>query len=148
MALNFEKYAQEGNQFLNALARELGHPEEVGRSGILLRAVLHTIRERITISESLHFLSQFPMFLKAVYVDGWKYRDKPLKIDSKEAFLDEIKHHQDQYGEMEFSWKKSTEELTGIVLSEINKHVSEGEFEHIMAQMPTEIRKMIQTYIS
>ncbi len=28
MALNFEKYAQEGNEFVNKLAADLGHPEK------------------------------------------------------------------------------------------------------------------------
>ncbi len=56
MSLNFQKYAQEGQSFINDLAKELGHPEEVARTGIVLRAVLHTLRERITISESFHLL--------------------------------------------------------------------------------------------
>lgn len=144
MSLNFQKYAQEGQSFVNDLAAELGHPEEVARTGIVLRAVLHTLRERITISESFHLLSQLPMFLKAIYVDQWKFSEKPLDIKTKEEFIAEVERHQHQYGEMEFSWNKSTEEIIRIVLSSLGKHISEGEYEDIIAQMPENIKEIFR----
>lgn len=88
MGLNFNKYAQEGNEFLKELAVELGHPEEINRTAIILRSVLHLFRDRITISESFDFLSQLPMFLKGIYVENWKYSEKPLRIKN----LTEFKH--------------------------------------------------------
>ncbi len=144
MSLNFQKYAQEGQSFINDLAKELGHPEEVARTGIVLRAVLHTLRERITISESFHLLSQLPMFLKAIYVDKWKFSEKPLDIKTKEEFIAEVERHQQQYGEMEFSWSKSTEEIIQIVLSSLGKYISEGEYEDIIAQMPENIKEIFR----
>jgi len=144
MSLNFQKYAQEGQSFINNLAAELDHPEEVARTGIVLRAVLHTLRERITISESFHLLSQLPMFLKAIYVDKWKYSAKPLDIKTKEEFIAEVERHQQQYGEMEFSWSKSTEEIIQIVLSSLGKYISEGEYEDIIAQMPENIKEIFR----
>lgn len=35
----------------------------------ILVAILHGLREIITLEESLQFILQFPMFLKAVYVN-------------------------------------------------------------------------------
>ncbi|MEE4363036.1 MAG: DUF2267 domain-containing protein [Desulfotignum sp.] len=65
--LYFVQYAQKGNQFVKKRAQELGHPDEVGRTGILLRALLHTLRDRISISESLHFIAQLPEDLKKMF---------------------------------------------------------------------------------
>lgn len=144
MAINFDKYAEEGKLFVNNLAEELGHPEEISRTGIVLRAVMHSLRERITISESLHFLSQLPMFLKAIYVDQWKYREKPLDLNTVEDFKEEVKQHQMQYGEQEFSWSKSTEEIIRIVFAELNTYVTEGEFEDIIAQMPKDLKGLFR----
>ncbi len=144
MALNFDKYAQEGNFFVKNLAKSLDHPEEIGRTGIVLRAVLHTLRERITISESLNMIAQLPMFLKAVYVDNWKYREKPLTLRKIEEFTAEVEKHQEQYGEYEFSWNKSTEEIVKIVLKELGKYISEGEFEDIIAQMPENLKELFR----
>lgn len=143
MTVNFDQYAQKGNQFVKKLAQELGHPDEVGRSGILLRAVLHSIRDRITISESLHFIAQLPVFVKALYADGWTYQEKPLRL-GKEDFLDQVENHQAQYGESEFSWEKSTEELVKIVIRELRTYVSQGEFEDVTAQLPEDLKKMFQ----
>ncbi|MFO7933882.1 MAG: DUF2267 domain-containing protein [Bacteroidales bacterium] len=142
MALNFAKYEQEGNAFVSRLAEALGHPEEIGRTGIVLRAVLHTLRDRITISESLNLLSQLPMFLKAIYVDNWKYREKPLRFNTIEDFDDQVKKYQEQYGEQEFIWEKSTEEIVKIVLSELGTYVSQGELENIKAQVPEELEEL------
>ena len=50
--LPFDKYAQEAQAFLNKLSEDLGHKEEKQRTLIILRAVLHTVRDRITIAES------------------------------------------------------------------------------------------------
>ena len=66
------------------------------------------------------------MFLKAIYVDNWKYREKPLKISKKEEFAEEVEQHQSQYGEQEFNWGKSTEEIIKIVLRELGTYITKG----------------------
>lgn len=142
MGLNFEKYAQEGRHFVNSLAQHLGHPEEIGRTGIVLRAVLHTFRDRITVSQSFHLMSQLPMFLKAIYVDNWKYHEKPKKLHNKEEFIGEVELAQRHMGEQDFSWNKSTEEIIQIVFRELAPYISEGEFEDIMSQLPKELEEM------
>lgn len=144
MAVNFNKYAEEGKLFVSNLAEELGHPEEISRTGIVLRAVLHSLRERITISESLHLLSQLPMFLKAIYVDDWEYREKPVDLNTVEDFKKEVKLHQVQYGEQEFNWSKSTEDIIKTVFAALNIYVSEGEFEDITAQMPKDLKSLFR----
>ncbi len=143
MALNFEKYAQEGNTFVHNLAKDLDHPDEIGRTGMILRAVLHSLRERITISESLHLLSQLPMFLKAIYVDNWKYREKPLRLNTKQDFISEVEEHQKQFGEQEFNWKKSTEEIIRIVFKSLDTYVSQGEFQDITDQLPKDLKDLL-----
>ncbi len=144
MSLNFQKYAQEGQSFVNDLACELGHPEEIARTGIVLRAVLHTLRERLTISESFHLVSQLPMFLKGIYADNWKFSEKPIDISTKEEFIAEVEKHQQQFGEREFSWNKPTEEIIQIVFSSLGKYISDGEYEDIIAQMPENIKELFK----
>ena len=143
MALNFDKFAQEGNTFVKNLAASLGHPEQTGHTSILLRAVLHTIRDRLEVGESLDFLSQLPMCLKAVYVDNWK-NTKTSDIETVEEFTDEIERRQAEYGEMEFAWDKSTRELTGIVLKELGTYISSGEARHVITQMPEQLKNLFE----
>ena len=139
MKHNFEKYAQEANTFLNELANKLGHPEERDRTYIVLRAVLHTLRDRITISESLNLIAQLPMFIKAVYVDDWKYMEKPVRMNTVDEYNEYVENEQKKYGESEFDWQKSTTEIVQITLGQVSRYVSEGEIKDILAQMPEEL---------
>jgi uncharacterized protein (DUF2267 family) len=144
MALHFEKYAQEGNIFIKNLANRLGHPEEHSQTGIILRAVLHTLRDRITIAESLNLISQLPMFLKAIYVDSWKYRERPMTYSKIEDFKAQVKKLQEQYGEQGFDWEKPTEDIIKIVFEQLKTYVSQGEIEDILAQLPKEIEELVK----
>jgi uncharacterized protein (DUF2267 family) len=145
MALDFNKYAQEGNQFLNHLANKLGHPKEKSQTAIILKAVLHTLRDRLTISESLDLIAQLPMFLKAVYVDNWKYMERPNKLKTIEDFKEEVKKQQEQLGENQFDWKMPTRDIIKNVLGVISEnYLSEGEMKDVMAQLPEEMEGVIK----
>ncbi|RDV14542.1 DUF2267 domain-containing protein [Pontibacter diazotrophicus] len=143
MANYFDKFAQEGNEYLNELAADMGHPEEKGQTYILLRSVLHVLRDRITISESFHVLSQLPMFLRGIYVEQWEYREKPLKIDSLEEFKEAVKQEQAKFGERQFDWGQSTEDLISMILTSLGtRYLTEGQLQHIATQMPKEIQPL------
>src|SRR5690554_1009225 len=138
---NFEKHVQEANGYLNKLAADLGHPEEKSRVFIIWRAVMHVIRERIQISESLDLISQLPLLLKGYYVHDWKYHDKPpLDFDTIEGMIEQVEKFQERYGEHQFDWGKSTEEIISITLKSLEQYLSKGQLEHIKGQMPKELQ--------
>jgi len=142
-SLNFENFANEANAFVKKLAKELGHPDEVNRTYIILRSILHVIRDRITIGESLDLVSQLPMILKGVYVDNWKYQEKPpLDYQTIEEMKAEVKKHQDHYGEMDFDWSLSTEQIITTTLECLREYLSEGQINHIRGQMPKEVQEL------
>ena len=145
MALDFNKYAQEGNQFLNHLANKLGHPKEKGQTSIILKAVLHTLRDRLTVSESFDLMAQLPMFLKAVYVDNWKYTERPKRLKNIDEFKEEVKKEQEQLGETQFNWEMPTSDIIKKVFGVISSnYLSEGELKDIMAQLPEEMEEVIR----
>lgn len=90
MPLNFEKHAAKGNEFLNKLAMRLGDEENHARAGRVLRCVLRALRNMLTLEESLQFLSQLLMALKAVYVDGWKPNKYHKRIRTLQEFCAEV----------------------------------------------------------
>lgn len=142
MAFNFETYANEGKAFLRELASNLGHPDDEQTAARVLRAVLHTFRDRITISESLDVLAQLPMFLKGVYVEQWKYREAPLKIKTLEEFKEAVKKEQANFGEQSFGWQEPTEEIIKTTFLSLKKFLTEGEASHVLGQMPKEIQEL------
>jgi len=144
MALHFEKYTQEANTFINRLAEDLNHPNDTNQTKVILRSVLHSLRDRITVSESVNLIAQLPFYLKAVYVDDWKYKELPDRIKSIEDFAANVKEYQKKYGEQEFSWTEPTEEIIRIVIRSITtQYVSRGEMKHVQAQLPEEIEMLV-----
>lgn len=138
----FDKHVQEANEFVKELSNELGHPEEHTQTIRLLRAVMHTIRDRIQMGESLDLISPLPMMLKALYVEQWKYHEKPpLNYKDMEGFKEAVKQEQARIGEQSFDWPEPTEELIKKVLGALRKHyISEGQAMHVMEQMPKEVQ--------
>lgn len=144
MASRFEEYSQDENLFLTNLAEALGHPGEIARSGMVLRNVLHTLRDHITVSESLKMISQLPVFLKALYVDNWTFTEKPMRIKNRKEFTTEVEKHEATYGERVLDWKESTEEMVMIVIRELESHISKGEDDGFLAQMPEDLKKLFR----
>jgi len=142
--VELDKFVHETHEYINQLARDLGHPEEKQRVMIIWRAVMHTIRDRIQISESLDLLSSLPMILKGMYTLGWKYSDSPpYTYDTIEQMKTRVKYLQNEYGEHDFPWSKSTEEIISIVLDSLEKYCSEGQMEHIRGQLPQEVKPIV-----
>lgn len=144
----FDKYAQEGNEFIHELASELGHPEEVERTTIILKATLHAIRDRITLAEAFDFMAQLPLVLKGLFVEHWKLKD-PDNYETVEEFKTKIKKEQNLHGETEFSWDESTENIAAIVVKALkDKYLSEGQLEHILGNLPKEISEYLQEEVN
>lgn len=143
--MEFNKFAQEGNEFVNDLAERLNHRDDKGQVGIILRSVLHALRDRITVPQSLHLIAQLPIFLKAVYVDQWKYREKPVKIATMREFCDAVKAEQLKYGERDFDWKMSTDEIVKIVIESVSlRYISAGEIQDVVGELPAELRQIFE----
>lgn len=138
--INFEKFAKDGSAFLNELSAKLGHGEDKAQVGILLRSVLHVLRDCMTIPQSLHFLAQLPMFLKAIYVEQWKYSEDPIRVKTLEEFSRRVEEEQRKFGERQFDWKESTVDISRTVIAVLHKYVSEGEFEDVVAELPKGIK--------
>lgn len=142
--LSFDKFVQEAHEYINQLAADLGHPDEKERVLIAWRAVMHTIRDRIQISESFHLMSQLPTILKGIYAEHWKYHDKPPKdFSGIDEMKNEVKALQDQYGETDFDWDKPTEEIISITVNSLKKYVTEGQIAHISGQLPKEVKELV-----
>jgi uncharacterized protein (DUF2267 family) len=147
MSIHFDKFASDGNAFIKDLCMRFNYPDRRKQASIIIKAVLHTLRDSITIQESLDVLAQLPMFLKAVYVENWKYREKPKRHRTIEDFTRAVEEEQRAYGETRFDWHISTEEIVRTVFDALGKYVSEGEFEDIAAELPGPVKDLVQVKI-
>lgn len=142
--VDVEKYVHEVNEYINQLALDLGHPQEQQRVLIIWRAVMHSIRDRINISESFDLMAALPLILRGIYTTGWKYTETPpYSYKTIEEMKEQVKTLQSQYGEQEFNWSKSTDEIISIVLDSLERYFTEGQMEHIRSQFPEEIKSLV-----
>jgi uncharacterized protein (DUF2267 family) len=140
MATPFDKYATHGNEFLSQLADELYMPNEKERVLHILKAVLHGLRNRISPEESSQFISQLPMMVKAVYVDGWQIGKHQKRVSTFEDFVVEVFDLGGGFKGLAFSEHQNVIRGIQAVFNVLKKHISEGEFNDVLASMPIKLR--------
>lgn len=129
------KFAEEANSFFTKVARECGNPQDTSHAFRVTRAVLHTLRDRISIEESMHIISNLPMILKGMYVDGWNINQKN-RIDTLDQFLDQVREHSPGDPGRDFGGKQTARNTVKAVLHVLRKYIDEGEIRHIKQQLP------------
>ncbi len=66
---SFDTTVQKTNIWLKDIMQEEGW-EDRHKAYLVLRSVLHAVRDMLTIDEAAHLGSQLPMLLRGVYYDG------------------------------------------------------------------------------
>jgi uncharacterized protein (DUF2267 family) len=100
----------------------------------VVRAVLQTLRDRLTVTEAAHFASQLPMLLQGVYYHGWTPTHKPVKIRNREDFLNQIAD--------DLMQEHNPEEACRAVFGMIERKMSGGEVEDVKSILPQPIRDL------
>lgn len=148
MALHFNQYASEGNTFVKEYAKHMGFGRDTDKAGRVLSAILHALRDVIPVNESLQLIAQFPMFLKAVYVNGWSTRKTPADIKKMEEFIELVRYRcgvsaPGDLGEDDDLVERYLE-LTFMFL---RKYVSLGEMEDVRDTLPRDLKHMVYSQL-
>ena len=142
MALNFTQFATEGNIFLKKYAKEMNLANNTDKAGRILSSILHALRDVITTQESLQLISQFPMFLKAVYVNGWTIQKKQ-KIKTMTEFIDLVRKYDGVTSVHDFESDEIAENYIDTTFIILRKYISLGELEDLRTVLPKNLKSMI-----
>jgi uncharacterized protein (DUF2267 family) len=125
------------NRVLKDIEEAYGWPKERrNQSYNALRAVLHTLRDRLTVDESAQFAAQLPTLVRGIYYEGWDPSRVPVKMDGDE-FLGRIRQ------EFPYDVQGGVQPLTQTVLHALRRHVTEGEWEDVKTGMPKELASIL-----
>ena len=123
------------NSWLKELMEELGW-ENRQRAYHALGAVLHALRDRLTVAEAADLGAQLPMLIRGLYYEGWSPKGKPVKERRKEDFL---AHIAVAFGD---DPKMFPEDVVWAVFKVLQRHVSAGEISDVKHVLPAEIRSL------
>jgi uncharacterized protein (DUF2267 family) len=146
MSLNFEKHAAKGNEFVNRLAARLGDEDNRDRAGRVLRCVLHTLRDRLTVEESFQLLAQLPMVIKALYIEGWQPSRYRNKIKTLQELSEEVMKLDGMSAWRDFSGVSDAMDGIEAVIKTMADYVSAGELHDIIAVLPEDMKERFMVW--
>jgi uncharacterized protein (DUF2267 family) len=130
----FDETVHKTNAWLKEIAEILGSDRH--RAYQALRAVLHCLRDRLTIDEAAQLGDQLPMLVRGIYYEAWHPAGKPEKIRSREEFLAWVAL---RFGKTP---PVDPEEAVRAVFQALEDHVAAGEIRDVISVLPQEIRTL------
>lgn len=70
--------------------RDYADLEDEQHAYSVLRAVLHQLRDRLTLEEAFNLSAQLPLIVRGVFFEGYSPQRVPEKIRTEQAFLDAV----------------------------------------------------------
>lgn len=101
----------------------------------VLRAWLHTLRDRLTVDSTAKFSAQLPELLRGMYYDGWEPHKVPIKYGPDEyvrRFAYEARIPEEE-----------VRPAAATVASALASHLSPGQLDEVLAQLPEPVRAVI-----
>lgn len=100
----------------------------------MLRAWLHTVRDRLTAENAAQFAAQLPELIRGVYYEGWSPGRVPMKYDA-DGFVARFAR------EARVS-PADVPSKSGAVATALRRHLSAGQLDAALAQLPTPVRDL------
>jgi len=133
-----DRSTEKANIWVDELADELG-TEDRQYAYRILRAFLHTLRDRLTLQETAQLAAQLPQLIRGIYYEGWNPSHTPAQYHDVKSFLDHVAAEAAMHGDTEASV------ATAAASRVLRTHVSSGEIDDVLAVLPAEIRALLTT---
>jgi uncharacterized protein (DUF2267 family) len=134
----FNTTVDKTNRVLKDIEEACGWPKERrNQSYAALRAVLHTLRDRLTVEEAVQLGAQLPTLIRGMYYEGWDVSRVPVKMDRAE-FLSRVRQG------FRYDIEGGIEPLVETVLHALRRHVTDGEWEDITSTVPRDLASLLR----
>ena len=130
----FDQTLQNTNIWLKEIMDDLGPDRQ--RAYHALRAVLHTLRDRLTVEEAAHLSAQLPLLVRGIYFEGWHPAHKPTRERSQEDFLEQVS------ARLQGIEPINSEAATRSVFKVIKENVTDTEVAHVRDMLPKQIQTL------
>jgi uncharacterized protein (DUF2267 family) len=131
-----ERGVHKTNEWLAELADEL-QTEDRETAWRILRAYLQVLRDRLTVDEAAQLAAQLPHVLRGVFYEGFDPGHQPEKIRDRDEFLARLADRAQLGDDAEAA------QAACAATRVLRRHVSAGEIDDMLAQLPQEIRDVL-----
>jgi uncharacterized protein (DUF2267 family) len=129
----FDTTLAKTNGVLKQIEESYGWPKERrNQSYAALRAVLHALRDRLTVEEAAQLSAQLPILIRGIYFEGWDPTKVPVKMH-RDDFLARIRD------EFPFEIPGGPQRLLDTTVQALRRHITEGEWNDIRATLPEDL---------
>lgn len=133
----FESSLDKTNLILKDIEQAYGwSKDQRNQSYAALRTVLHLLRDRMPVQESVEFSAQLPVLVRGIYFDGWNPVDVPIKLN-RDDFLYEVRQG------FPYDVQGGAEGVVQVVLDTLRRHVTQGQWSDVKSNMPKDLERMI-----
>ena len=129
----FDRTIQTSNIWLKEIEDVLGPDQR--RAYHALMAVLHAVRDRISIAESAQFAAQLPMLIRGMYFHRWTPHERPNRERSLEEFLSHVEDELQDIRSMD------VDDACRAVFHVLEHHISPDELEQVKQMLPRDVRR-------
>lgn len=131
----FDHAVQVANTWVHDVAREFD-TEDRQFAYRVLRAWLHTLRDRLTVEAAAHFAAQLPELLRGIYYEGWNPSAVPEKYDAQTYAARFAREANISLQDV----PRAAAATTAAVLH----HLPATQVEKALTQLPEEIRRLLR----
>ena len=134
----FSRAAEQAQAWVNELADDLSWSD--ARSYLLLRSVLHALRDWLEPEEMADLSAQLPLLVRGIYFEGWRGLEPPVPDRSKDAFVGRIA------ADFANEPPDDADRAIAAVFRLLDRHLSAGEIKQVRNSMKKQLRQLWPTH--
>ncbi|MDB5038799.1 MAG: hypothetical protein JWQ35_2327 [Bacteriovoracaceae bacterium] len=132
----FDETLQKSNEWIRDILVDAGwiSPQTAYSA---LRAVLHTLRDRLPIEEASDLAAEFPMIIRGLFFEGWTPANKSKKsLRTADDFYREVHRH------FQNDPTVDPQKIVATIFRALLNHVSIGEMRQVQLSFPEKMREI------
>ncbi|MCU9849694.1 DUF2267 domain-containing protein [Defluviimonas sp. WL0024] len=130
-----DEAVQSANIWVNEVDSRTGWDNKQ-RSYRLLRAVLHAVRDHLTVDEATDLGAQLPTLIRGIYYEGWNSARNPARMRHAEDFVAAVQRGfaPDPLGD--------ADRAVRAVFDLLDSHIAPGEMKDVRGAFTKEVRSL------
>jgi uncharacterized protein (DUF2267 family) len=109
-----------------------------------LRAVLHSLRDRLNVDEATHLAAQLPMLVRGFYYEGWRPALAPNAEETPREFYASVAESLQGAGPDD----PDVEAAVRAVFALLQRRLTGGQVRHVLSQLPSGIQELWASEVS